>query len=210
VNYTTRLLGGAFGYIGALVSVIGYILYGTHLLGGEATTNLVTWGLWSLETVLGFLVYKQQTQGDLPKYVEEMVAAVGCCAVTLLLVGKSALTGEDLIAPIGWIDGVSVLLFAVVFVIYRRSLLLGDVWPATLAFQGVIVFSALPLARSAFENPSGEPLTPWVLWAMGFGLQFLCVLMRQEGRHSRRALLTPLNYLFWHGLVAGIVYFNAA
>jgi len=210
VRNITRSFGAGLGYLGATISAVGYVLYCAYLMSGKADTNIVTWGLWSLEAVLGFSIYRKQTNGDFAKYAEELVAAFGCCTITVLLVTRAALASADLLGPIEWIDGVSALLFVVVFGIYRSSLKFDDVWPATVAFQFVIIFSALPLARSTFEHPSNEPLWPWVLWTTGFALQFLCALMRQEGAKGYRVLLTPFNYLSWHGLIAGIVYFNAA
>ena len=205
-----RFTGGVLGYLGAATSAVGYTLYGAYLLRGEADTNIVTWGLWSLEAVLSFSIYKAQTRGDFAKYAEELVASIGCCVITVMLVTRALFAGANLFGPVEWVDGISALLFVIVFGIYRGTQKAGDVWPATVAFQGVIIFSAFPLARSTFENPSGEPFLPWVLWTTGFGLQFLCALMRQDEKHGHRALLTPFNYMFWHGLIAGIVYFNAA
>jgi len=131
-------------------------------MSGKADTNIITWGLWSLEAVLGFSIYRKQTNGDFAKYAEELVAAIGCCAITVLLVTRATLADADLLGPVEWVDGISTLLFVIVFVIYRRSLKYDDVWPATVAFQFVIIFSAIPLARSTFEHPSNEPLWPWV------------------------------------------------
>lgn len=205
-----RPFGAFLGYLGAALSATAYVLYSLYLLRGDVNTNIVTWGLWSIEAVLSFRIYKAQTHGDFAKYAEELVASVGCCLIAAMLVSRAYLAGADLLGPVEWIDGISALLFVVVYGIYRGSSKLGDVWPATLAFQGVIAFSAFPIVRSTFENPSEEPLLPWVLWASGFVLQFLCALLRQEEQNGHRALLTPFNYMFWHGLVAGIVYLNAA
>ena len=207
---STHFLGGILGYLGAVTSVVAYVAYGAYLLRGEADTNIITWGLWSLEVVLSFRIYKKQTNNDFAMYVEELVASIGCCVITTVLITRAYVAGANLLGPVEWVDGISVLLFVIVFRIYRRSLKFNDVWPATLAFQGVIIFSALPLARSTFEHPSNEPFWPWVLWATGFTLQFFCVLLRKNGKHGYRALLTPLNYMFWHGLIVGIIYFNVA
>lgn len=205
-----RFIGGLLGYTGAVVSAVAYAAYSTYLLHGEADTNIVTWGLWSLEAVLSFRIYKKQVGGDFATYAEELVASLGCCTITALLVARAAFAGADLFGPVEWIDGISALLVLIVFGVYRHSLKLGDVWPATVAFQVIIIFSAFPLVRSTFEHPSGEPLWPWVLWTAGFGLQFLCALLRQNGRYSYRTLPTPFNYLFWHAIIAGIVYLHAA
>jgi len=204
-----RIAGGLLGLLGAVISALAYMAYGAHVLRWEPETNIITWGLWSLEAALSFRIYKRQTRDDLATYAEEWVASLGCCTVTALLFARAIVAGTDPFGPVEWVDGVSVLLFAIVFGIYRHSLKFNDVWPATLAFQGVMIFSAFPLVRSTLENPSGEPLWPWVLWTAGFALQFLCAFLRQDGARGHRTLLTPLNYLFWHALIAGIVYMNA-
>lgn len=204
----SRFAGALLGYLGAAISAVAYLGYAAYLIRGAADTNVVTWTLWSIEAVLSYCIYKKQTRNDLATYFEELVASVGCCAITVFLVTRAVVTGANLFGPVEWIDGVSALLFLIVFWIYRRSLRLGDVWPATLFFQVALVFSALPLVRSTFENPSGEPFWPWTLWAVGFALQFLCASLRQRDQ-GYRALLTPLNYFFWHAVIAGIV-LNAA
>jgi hypothetical protein len=204
-----RITGGLLGLSGALISALAYTIYGTHVLRWEPQTNIITWALWSLEAVLSFRIYKKQVADDLATYAEELVASLGCCTITALLLARAVTAGANPFGPVEWVDGVSALLFAVVFGVYRHSLKLGDVWPATLAFQGVMIFSAFPLVRSTLENPWGEPLWPWVLWTAGFALQFLCAFLRQDGARGYRTLLTPLNYLFWHALIAGIVYMNA-
>lgn len=203
-----RSIGAILGYSGAAISAVAYLSYGLYfLLRGDADTNIVTWGLWAAEALLSFRIYKAQTGGDFAKYAEEMVASIGCFLIALVLCLRAALTEATLFASAEWVDGVSLLLVIVVYLIYRHNLKSDNVWPATIAFQGIIIFSALPLARSTFENPSEEPLLPWVGWAIGFALQLICVIMRREGRDWYRTLPTPINYLFWHALIAGIVYF---
>src|ERR1019366_4243072 len=128
-----------------------------------------------------FRIYKKQANDDFAMYAEELVASLGCVTITIVLVTRAYVAGANLLGPVAWVDGISVLLFVIVFGIYRRSLKSDDVWPATLAFQGVIVFSALPLVRSTFEHPSNEPFWPWALWATGFALQFFCALLRPHG-----------------------------
>lgn len=204
-----RFMGALLGYLGAAISTIAYVIYAAYLLGGTADTNVVSWTLWSFEAVLSFSIYKYQVNNDFPTYAEELVASVGCCAITILLVLRATIFGANLFGPVEWVDGVSALLFVIVFTIYQRSLKARDVWPATLAFQIALVFSSLPLVRSTFENPAAEPFLPWILWTVGFALQFACAFLRQRAQ-GYQALLTPLNYLFWHLLVAGIVYVNAA
>jgi tellurite resistance protein TehA-like permease len=179
------------------------------LLNGEADTNIITWGLWALESLLSFGIYKRQSGNDFATYLEELVASFGCITITLLLTGRALIVGADIVGPLAWVDGISAILFVIVFLIYQQSIKSGNVWPATLSFQGVLIFSSLPLVRSTLENPSGEPFLPWVLWSTGFALQFACAYLRGKGEHSARALLTPGNYFFWHGAMAVII-INAA
>lgn len=207
---TLRGTGAALGYLGATISLVAYVGYAIYLLGGSADTNVVTWILWSVEAVLGFRIYKSQTRGDLAKYAEEVVAALGCCAISAMLLLRALFAGADILGPLAWVDGVSALLFVIVFWIYRRSLKADNVWPATLAFQAALIFSAFPLVRTALENPAGEPLLPWLGWAIGFALQLSCAFLRRDRTQGYWEIPTPLNYLFWHALVAGIIYLNAA
>ena len=196
-------IGAFLGYIGAAVSFTAYTTYAVFLLQGRTDTNVITWGLWAVESILSFHIYRRQVKGDLPKYLEELVAAIGCCTVTAVLFGRATLAGVDILKQLHWVDGISVILFLIVLYIYKTT---KDVWNATLAFQGVVIFSSLPLVRSVFENPTAEPLLPWILWTLGFLFQLLCVIARSGGLASYRTFPTPMNYLFWHGFVAIIVF----
>jgi hypothetical protein len=166
---------------------------------------VIGWALWSIETVLSYHIYKRQVRGDLAKYAEEVAAATGCVAITLILIGRSMITDLPLLAVVEGKDVISAILALIVLVIYRRALKKGEVWPATVAFQFLLIFSALPIARSAYENPGIEPLLPWAMWAAGFFMQMLCVMMRRNDKLWWRELITPTNYWLWHLLIAAIV-----
>lgn len=200
-----REVGKWLGYAGAILSGIAYIVYGTDLLRGGTDTNIVTWALWSVESLLNFQIYRKQVKGDFAKYAEELAASIGCVTITILICGRAALTGATLLGPVEWQDGITALLAIIVLVVYRRALKRGNVWPATLTFQALLMFSALPLARSTLANPAGEPFWPWAAWATGFFLQCVCVFLRRDDKRWYRELLTPVNYLFWHALIATIV-----
>jgi len=202
-NKQFRYIGSLLGFAGAFSSLSAYTLYSVFLLQGKADTNVITWTLWALESILSFHIYRKQVDGDFPKYLEELVAAIGCCAVTALLFSRALIVHVDILKELQWVDGISVLLFLIVLYIYKTA---DDVWSATIAFQGVLIFSSLPLVRNVYQNPTGEPLLPWILWSIGFLLQLLCVIARSGGLSSSyRTFPTPLNYFFWHGLIAVIV-----
>lgn len=204
-----RFVGALLGYLGAAISGIAYIIYGAYLLGGT-NTNVITWALWSFEAVLAFLIYKKQTRDDFATYAEELVASIGCGTITVILIAKTVFNNADLFGQVAVVDWIIAALFVAVFAIYRTSLKRGDVWPATLMFQVALVFSALPLMRSAYGSSSTEPIVPWVLWSVGFFLQFLCAFFRREGNNGSRTLLTPGNYCVLHAVITVIIFSNAA
>lgn len=199
-------VGGWFGYSGAGVSAFAYGGYAVHLLKEGSETNIVTWVVWSAEAILSFFIQKDQSNDDPPKYVEELVAAIGCIGITVLLLWKGAVQGVNLLGPVDLVrDGVSVVACLIVYRLFRASeKTFHDTRAAALFFQVVILFGALPLVRSTSLDSSGEDVIFWALWTAGFALQTLCTLMRQDEK-GLWPVLTPLNYLFWHALIAGIV-----
>ncbi len=205
----TRSVGAVLGYSGAVTSATAYTWYAIYLMQGEADTNVITWTLWALESVLSFFIYRRQTGNDFASYLEEAVASLGCISITLLMTFRAIWFDADIFGPLEWIDGISAVLFLWVLKVYRRTERTGDVWPATLWFQVLLVVSSLPLVRSTWENPHGEPLWPWVIWSTGFALQLTCAYLRREGK-SFRTLLTPFNYFFWHAAVGVIVMTSGA
>jgi hypothetical protein len=205
-----RPLGAMLGYLGASISLMAYGWYAALLLSKEVDTNIVTWGLWSFEATLSFFIYKSQTRGDFPKYVEELIAAIGCITVTVLLIGRAWLTDAILLAQTEWSDWASAIFCLAVLRIYLKNIGDGnDSWMAARVFHGVIILSAIPIVRSTIENPSDEPLWPWVLWAVGFAFQSLCILLRRGEGKIYRVILTPINYGFWHAAIAIIIVFSA-
>ena len=193
--------GAVLGYLGAISSLIAYSLYAFLMLQGKVETNVVTWVLWAFESILCFRIYRDQVGGDIPKYIQEAAAALGCVAITLLLVWQAYYARTvDIWKPVAMVDGMSVILFLIVLYIYKRY----EVKWSTLAFQLVVILSTPPLIRNVYEHPSSEPLLPWIFWTAGFLLQLACVIARNKGG-SFYQYLTPANYAFWHGTVAVIV-----
>lgn len=199
--------GARVGYLAALLQFVAFGLYGQGLFDGSIHTNPVSWWMWGVETLVGLVIYADRTQ-DASKWAAEAASLLGVLGVNLYL-GYRMLSGDiaAVLEPVALLDLVSTILAGIAFWFWLASRKRLGPEPALLVFQFALLAAAFPLIRSAYVDPSAEPLWPWVLWSISFGLQLLCTTIRWDGWMP---LLNPANYLATHAIVAAIIWYGAA
>lgn len=199
--------GAWCGWGAGILNLIGFVWYCTVVLDGSATTNAITWWMLLGETLVSLAILRDRT-GDPATWFTEFVSMIGVGFVSLYLLWE-VLQGKGLVvlASVATID---------IFIL-GLTLAVGAIWlatrrkygagPAIWIFQIVLVSSMIPLVRSAYADPTSEPLGPWVLWCGVFFLQTVCAKLRLR---ELEAYINPLNYTLTHVLVVVAIILGSA
>jgi hypothetical protein len=144
-----------FVFLAAFLSLVGAYGYVRDTLRGETSPNRVTWGLWGLEGILGFVVELQQRVG-LAAVMTLMLGLVPCVVLA------ASFKNPHSVWKIGRFDvccgAISVAGLVFWSVVHQPTV-------ALLSFVAADQVAALPTVRKSWLAPSSE--SPRVFF-MGF------------------------------------------
>lgn len=203
-------VGLVFGVVSAILHLAGYVLYAEGLINGEIETNVVSWSLWVVGTLIAYLVYRDIAH-DWVKSLLNLICTISMFFIFGLLIsnvlqGSISLEFDSEMITDLWIAVVDIFVMFIWILFRNRNLRVVNFF-----FQLDIIISFIPIVRATIADPSAEPLLPWALWAAAYLFQYWCVGYRVEEKieenedEGEEKLHTPFNYFAWHLVMACII-----
>ena len=176
--------------IGASVlQLVGFGVYNRQIFLGTSVPNTAAWTLWAFLTILGASSYFVIT-GDFAKSILFFATA----AANVGTFGYSLLTGK-----FHRMDSWDYI--ALVF-----GLVAGLVWwwyqsaaDANIIVTFAVAIAFCPLYRVVWTDPSQEKPLPWFMWATGYALVTLVVVLRWNNNYLD--LVYPVSMCMLHFVV---------
>lgn len=156
---------------GSIIFLIFFILYNKNILGGSIKPRIVSWGLFSLITLINAITYVVFTN-DILKSTLAFTDFFTCIVITCILLFKgqhSRLTNSE-----------KVIVVLAVLSLVVWSLLHSAVY-ANLLLQPAYILAFVPTIQNAFRNPENESAFVWLMWAFSFILTLVVITIRWEG-----------------------------
>ncbi len=187
----------ALGILSALMHITAFWLYSRQMILGTSRPKAATWLLWPLLTVLNCLVYLLST-GDWVKAMMPICSSIACLIIVVIAIKRKNLDWPRLWELMVMMAAVDV---AVLYFAFKSGM------SANLLMQGCIAISFIPTIVGVVSNPRSERPLPWFIWAMGYFLTLIIVLIRWKNQPSD--LVYPINCLILHALVGALTYRTA-
>jgi hypothetical protein len=185
-----------FSLLSGVCILLAYIVYNKDAFLGLSKPNAVSWGLWTMVTILNMASYFVMT-GDILKNSLPIVASFACITtfglalykknyVPLSTIEKLALT-TGVIAIIGWY-------------LFRSAVF------ANVILQLANAAAFVPTYRSVWKNPANEKPLPWGIFTTAYALLCITVLLRFDGKFAE--LLFPFLGLILHSSLTTLIIFR--
>lgn len=175
---------------------IAYIVYGRNVYFGFSKPNAVSWGLWTMITVLNMASYLVMT-GDILKNSLPMVASVACLFTFLFLLGKKNY------APPAMIDYLAFSIGALAIISWWQF---HSAVFANMILQLANIVAFIPTYRSVWNNPKNEKPLPWALFVLSYIFLTITVVLRFNGNITD--FVFPVLAIFLHFAVIFLIFFR--
>ena len=152
-----------FVYLAAALSVVGSAAYVRDTLRGATSPHRVTWGLWTLEGTLAFVVEIQQHVG----LASIMTLALGFTPFVILL---ASFRNSQAVWRVDRIDAVCAAVSVAGMVFWA---FVGEPTVALVSFVTADFIAALPTLRKSWRAPESETPRAFVLGAVNTGITLL-------------------------------------
>ena len=149
---TERVIDPRFVFLAALMSLTGAFDYIRATLRGDTSPNRVTWSIWALEGILGFIVEVQQHVG-LAALMTLMLGLVP------LVVVAASFRNPHSVWKIGLFDGFCGVISVLGLVFWA---LVNEPTIALVSFVAADQVAALPTIRKSWLAPATE--SPWAFF----------------------------------------------
>lgn len=170
-----------------------FIIYNKDILKGLVKPNIVTWGIFSLITLINSITYIAFTH-DILKGMLLFTDFFTCIIITLFILFKSNNFKLNILEKI--------IIFLSASSLILWSLLHNAVY-ANLLLQPAYILAFIPTLKNVWENPQNENSLVWFMWALSFVLTIVVVIIRWQ--NNLADLANPLIALILHtsvGLLA--------
>jgi hypothetical protein len=168
---------------------VAYLDYNRQVIKGTTKPNGATWLIWSVIAVVSTTSYLRAS-GDVWKSVIPIINISLCVATFALAVSLKKFKRPD---PM---DFVALLIGVVAVAVWKQY---GSAKYANLIVQFAILSGFIPTWRAIRIDPWCEQPRPWWLWATGYFLAGIVVLLRWNGQWFD--LVYPVNCVLLHSSV---------
>jgi hypothetical protein len=177
--------------------LIGYYLYGQHVLRGSTKPNLASWGMWFFGAVVDLVTYESIEGSHWTANASPFACSVGVLSVSLVIAVmkiRGAMTGRPLAYQKLERGGTYFVLFDVAAVLawVRGHGTLGN-----FVSVGTTVFQFFPMYRETYRDPGVERLGPWAWWSAAYVFMLIAVAAG-PGWSSPALYFLPAYYLMLH------------
>lgn len=202
----------AWGISSVVLMLVGYAIYITFIINDFVEPNSTSWSLWALGgAVEAWSYWKLVTSTISGKRRSSELAlalpAIACAIFAVVLAAVAVSLGKfGWPTPFEWF--IAILDMSVVFTYVIVEAITKEESKAAKAASALmvadIVLSFVPIWFSTWQNPSGENVIPWTIWACSYGIiAFVALLQLDKSRKERAWLfLYPSISAFTHGFVA--------
>jgi hypothetical protein len=177
--------------------LIGYYLYGKHVLRGSTKPNLASWGMWFFGAVVDLVTYESIEGSHWTANASPFASSLGVLGVSIVIAGmmlRSSLAGQqlahqrlergdkyfvlfDVTAALAWIKGHGTL--------------------GNFISVGTTVFQFFPMYRETYREPGVERVGPWAWWSTAYAFMLVAVAAG-PGWNSPALYFLPAYYLLLH------------
>ena len=182
---TSKILAIASG----VAYTLAYFDYNRQVIKGATKPNGATWLIWSIIAAVSTTSYLKAS-GDVWKSVIPIINIALCLATFILAVCLKKFQRPD---PM---DFIALLLGVVAVAVWKQY---GSAKDANLIVQLAILSGFIPTWRTILKNPGCEQPRPWWMWAAGYFLAGVVVLVRWNNQWSD--LIYPINCVLLHSSV---------
>lgn len=179
--------------LSSVIFLVFFIIYNKDILKGTVKPNVVSWGLFSLITLINATTYIVFTH-DIFKGALAFTDCFTCVVITCLILFKGQYTKLTIFEKI--IILLSLLSLVLWFVLHKAMY-------ANLLLQPAYILAFIPTLKNAWKNPQNESSLVWLMWAFSFILTIIVILIRWQNVWAD--LINPFIALTLHtsvGLLA--------
>lgn len=184
----------AFGIIGAVVNIVGYVPYIRDIVRGKVKPQRVTWGIWSILTLIVFINQLSNGGGYSSLFFG---TTTGLVCITFLLSLKYGMGGSTRSDKI---------MLCAAGVLFMYWIIAGDREYSTYIAVVIDTLGALPTVLKVRVHPESETYPQWVL--AGVGAVFSCLALES---YTLVLVVYPLYVLVMNAVIVGVkMYAEAA
>lgn len=147
-----------------------FVLYNKNILNSSIKPSIVSWGLFSLITLINAITYVIFTN-DALKSALAFTDCFTCIVITCLILFKGQYSKLSILENVIIILSI---LSLIVWYIFHSALY------ANLLLQPAYILAFIPTLRNALKNPENESALVWLMWALSFVLTIIVVVIRWE------------------------------
>ena len=201
MNFGKFSLSERLAIVAGLLSVASNGSYVLQVITGAVKPAAVSWGLWSLITVLNFGSYKSMSRN----WVKSGLSLLG--SIQCILIFVTAL----FVGTVGRIDRFDIavaaigVIAAVTWHSLKRHGFAKAPHLANLIVQVALTVGFIPSFRSVWANPNGESALCWFGWTLMFAVQTAVVRLNSKERATPtqwEEFVYPVNSTLLHLLLA--------
>ncbi|MCX6754183.1 MAG: hypothetical protein NTV03_03975 [Candidatus Nomurabacteria bacterium] len=160
--------------LSSLIFLGFFVLYNKDILNGSVKPNIVSWGLFSLITLINAVTYIAFTH-DIFKGALAFTDFFTCIVITCLIIFRGQLRKLSLSEIIIIILSVASL---VVWWLLKSALY------ANLLLQPAYILAFIPTLKNAWANPQNESSLVWLMWAFSFLLTITVIIIRWDNNFA--------------------------
>jgi len=176
--------------LSSLIFLSFFVLYNKDILNGSEKPNIVSWGLFSLITLINSITYIVFTH-DALKGMLAFTDCFTCIIITCLIVFEGDYRKLNIS------EKIIILLVMISLLIWY---ILHSAIYANLLLQPAYILAFVPTLRSTWQNPHNEIPLVWSMWALSFLLTIGVILLRWNNNFAD--LVNPLIAFTLHISVA--------
>ncbi len=189
-----------FCLIAAVCQIVGYYLYGKHVLGGETRPNIASWGMWFFGAVVDLVTYDSIRGSHWTTNAAPFACSLGVLGVTLIILYLHVRSRMHGIRPVYQTLEKGDKYFSLFDVSAAIVWMRGYGTLGNFISVGTTVFQFFPMYRETYKNPSVEKPDPWIWWSFAWGFMVVAVAVG-PGADSWALYFLPLWYLMLHAIM---------
>lgn len=160
--------------LSSLIFLTFFVLYNKNIINGSVKPNIVSWGLFSLITLINAITYIAFTN-DILKGALAFTDFFTCIVITCLILFKGKYFKLTILEKI-----IIILSIISIFVWW----VLNSAVYANLLLQPAYILAFIPTIKNALINPKNESSLVWLMWAFSFLITIIVIIIRWDNNFA--------------------------
>ncbi|MCF7834354.1 MAG: hypothetical protein K9L98_03470 [Candidatus Pacebacteria bacterium] len=156
--------------LSSLIFLTFFVLYNKNIISGSGKPNIVSWGLFSLITLINAITYMAFTN-DILKGALAFTDFFTCIVITFLILSKGQYFKLNISEKI-------IIVLAIISILVWW--VLHSAVYANLLLQPAYILAFIPTIKNAWINPKNESSLVWFMWAFSFFLTIVVIIIRWD------------------------------